>query len=149
VTNSALDGDAAMNQRAPRFRLLFALALAAFAAPLALQAFGNGVGSYSMFTQPVLYRVRIQLTLADGTRRHLPMERVRPHVGRDARRVVGQAERWFVGETQVNLLEAGLDDLGALACKLEEGAQRVDVLLERHTVRHEPLTRTRSTVDCR
>lgn len=135
-------------ERTPNVRLLLGASLALFLLPLALQALGVGPGSYSMFTQPVRYQVRMLLTLEDGSRRYLPMERVMPHLGRDARRVVGHAARWFVGESQVTLLASAVDDLGELACRLEPRAKRAAVLLERTTVSYEPLPRTQATVDC-
>lgn len=133
---------------APRTPWLVGLALFAFALPLGLQAFGNGVGSYSMFTQPVLYRVRIVVTLQDGSRKAVPVKKLTPHLGRDARRVVGNATQWFVGETQANLMVQGLDDLAELACQLEPAAHHATVLLERDSVWHALVDRSAATVEC-
>jgi hypothetical protein len=109
------------------------LVVLALAPPFVLRAFGSGVGSFSMFTGPVRYHLRIIVERPDGGREQFPVRALEPHLGRDARRIVLPAEQWFVGETHAELVAGGLDDLGLLVCRLRP-ARAVDIVMDRHSV---------------
>src|SRR5262245_6732462 len=86
-----LSGSApALNARPPQ-RLIGALLLATLVLPVAA-AFGiTEVGGFRMFTRFLEYRVLLFTQTDGGPPRRLPAERLMPHLGRDARRVVGYA----------------------------------------------------------
>jgi hypothetical protein len=132
----------------PRRGALVVLLALACAPPLLLQAFGDGPGSFAMFTRPERYRLRVLSTRADRSRVYVPLARLAPHLGKDARRIIIEAEDWYVGETHVALLASGLGDLGRLVCQLEQDALTVDVVLERASILHEPKPTQVEQVSC-
>lgn len=128
---------------------LVVLLLLASVPPLLLQVFGDGPGSFAMFTRPERYRLRLLTTRADQSRRYVPLSRLAPHLGKDARRVVLEASDWYVGETHVALLASGLGDLGRLVCEIEHEALAVEVVLERATILHATRPTQVERVSCR
>lgn len=133
MSDSEVSG-AAAKTRAPRARWLALLVLLATLPPLLLQAAGIGVGSFSMFTEPERYRLRVVVEHENGTKRYLPLAELAPHLGSDARRVIVSASDWYVGESHIALLAGALTDVAVLACRLEPSAARVSVLLETNSV---------------
>jgi len=121
---------------APRSALLLLVTTLVLGSPLLLQAFGEGPGSFSMFTRPERFRLRILLETPTGNR-PLPVAALGPHLGRDARRIILPAAKGFVGETHVSLLRDDLGSLSKLACELAPDARRAHVILERYRVTNE------------
>ncbi|NIS28857.1 MAG: hypothetical protein GWN07_01995 [Actinobacteria bacterium] len=128
----------------PPLPLLLALCAALALGPLALP---SGVGAFRMFTAPVEYRLDLAIEGERGYPRRLPARSLWPHLGRDARRVIGVADEWTLGETNAALLRAGLDDVGALVCALTD-ATTVRLVLSRRHLDRTPIDRTDRAVAC-
>lgn len=107
------------------------LGLAAAAVASVAIGSGSGIGTFAMFTEPVEYRLEIFTRAEDGFPTRVPLREVRPHLSRDARRVLGGAHRFVVGETNARLLASGLGDLAKLTCRLRPDATFAEVRLER------------------
>ena len=132
---------------APRSIWLVLIVLATLGPPLLLRALGTGVGSFSMFTQPIRYHLRIVLEQRDGKLEPFPVRQLDGHLGRDARRIVLPAQDWFVGETHAELVAGGLVDLGALVCRLTP-ARAVNVVLDRDDISHHRMIGQVARVPC-
>lgn len=130
----------------PHGRILFGVVFVA-ALPVASYATGETVGAFRMFTDLTEYRLIIDVVSPEG-RRNMPLNRLAPHLGRDARRVILPAAQGFVGETNSELLAAGLDDLGRLVCALERDASSVELSLGRRRAEG-PLPARRAQTACR
>ena len=129
----------------PHARILFGVVFVA-ALPVASYATGETVGAFRMFTDLTEYRLTLDVVSPQG-RRNVPLSRLAPHLGRDARRVILPAARGFVGETNSELLAAGLEDLGRLVCALEADASSVELLLHRRRAEG-PMPPRREHVAC-
>lgn len=116
---------------APPMRHITLVLAAMLALPVTSYLSGSTVGSYRMFTTMLRYRLSLTAITAAGRRTELPLAELSPHLGADARRTVMRASQPVLGETGAELLAGGLDDLGALGCKLAARATRVEVVLER------------------
>lgn len=127
----------------PHDAILVALVLAMIAPPVAHLAGAPGVGSFSMFSAPREYRLRISIVGGSGAAEPVALRSLAAHLSRDARRVIVPASTWRMGETSLELLHGGLDDLGDLVCALRREARRVEVVLEERGV-PPPRTTTRS-----
>src|SRR5262249_19572558 len=123
--------------------------LAALAAwPLLFRLGGSTVGSFGMFTGFVRYRLSVRALGPDGAAADVPLFRLAPHMGRDARRIIVPAAAGAFRETHVALLASGLDDLGRLACRTEGAASAIDVRLARWRLDGTALPEARARVDC-
>ncbi|MGC4086858.1 MAG: hypothetical protein QM756_02960 [Polyangiaceae bacterium] len=127
---------------------LLAAALAMFVLPLAWRLSGTTVGTFAMYTHPSFYRLRLIAYAPNRERELIPLAELGPHLGRDARRIVLPAVAWTMGETHQELLQAGLDDLGRLGCRLRPSAREVVSVLDRDTLAHTALAPLISRVVC-
>ncbi|MBO6935536.1 MAG: hypothetical protein JJ863_11195 [Deltaproteobacteria bacterium] len=129
----------------PPLAILLALCGALALGPLMLP---DGVGGFRMFTSPVEYRLDLAVEGERGFPRRIPLRTLEPHLGRDARRVIGAAGDWNLGETNAALLRSALDDVGTLLCDVTD-ARTVRLVLSRRRVGGTPLDRTDHAVTCR
>jgi hypothetical protein len=134
-----------MTPRAPVLACLLALALS----PVVLSIAGADAGGFGMFTRPMRYRVSILVERPGRPAARVPIASLAPHMSRDARRVLGPADRWTLGETNASLLAGGLDDLGELVCGLRPAATAVRVALERQSLSGTAWPSVRRSVACR
>ena len=132
----------------PPERLIAVLLLATLALPLAALFGVTEVGGFRMFTRFIEYRVLL-FTQADGEPpRRLPAERLMPHLGRDARRILGFAYDFIPGEAAATLVDGGLPDLARLGCKLDPNAARSVAIFERRLPSGQPLPRRAHEMAC-
>lgn len=103
-----------------------AVALALVALPVAGLLAGPGVGSWRMFSEPVRYGVQLSARV-DGEWRELPPEHWKPHLGKDARRVL---VRDGVGDTTARLVPGAAPELAQLACFVEPRAAVTRVVVQ-------------------
>lgn len=101
--------------------VLVVLLAAIVALPVASALDLTPVGGFRMFTEPLEYRLEVELRHGDGRLRVLRPRELAPHLGPDARRHL-LGGRTKVGETHVVLLAAALDDVARLACALDPEA---------------------------
>ena len=107
--------------------------------PIALSLAGSPVGGFRMFTDPVRYRIDALAELDGLPPVRIPMAALRDHLSADARRVLGGADAWTIGETNAALVADGLDDLATLVCELRPSARGARVILHRQRLSGEPL----------
>jgi hypothetical protein len=130
--------DSDLSARPPE-RLIAVLLVATLVLPL-LALFGvTEVGGFRMFTRFVEYRVALFTEMPGGPPRRMAAERLMPHLGRDARRVVGFAYDFVPGEAAATLIEGGLFDLALIGCKLDPTATRAIAVFERRLPSGQPL----------
>ena len=113
----------------PMWRILAALVVCA-ALPIASYVTGSTIGAFRMFTDLTRYQLAIDVDTARG-RQPFALERLSPHLGRDARRIILPAVRPVIGETSSELLAGGLGELGRLVCALERGSRSIELTLRR------------------
>lgn len=129
-------------------RGLFGLLCLVAASPVILSLARSPVGGYRMFTEPVRYRL---LVLAESEGRppaRVTLASLSPHMSRDARRVLGRADGFVVGETHVELLEGGLRDLGELVCRVQPAASAARITLHRERLSGEQVAPAEARVPC-
>jgi hypothetical protein len=107
-----------------------------------------GVGSFSMFTRTVRYRLRLAVEGPSGPPALVSLDALAPHLGRDARRVLLPARRFVLGETDAELLAGGLGDLARLLCRLRPDAVHAVVVLERQSLEGAALPSARARERC-
>jgi hypothetical protein len=130
VSDRDLNAAAVASPRVPRACIVLALLLSA-ALPALSTVTGSSVGAFRMFTDLTHYHLTVHRMSDPGAWSVVPLDRLAPHLGRDARRVILPAQQWALGETNSELLAGGLEDIGRLVCELERDARAVEVTLFR------------------
>jgi hypothetical protein len=133
--------------RTPPRWVLVGLLFLSVAPPFFARACGTSVGAFSMFSRMERHHLEIELVGASGVR-PLALERLRPHLSRDARQIVLPAAGYPLGADQVDLLAGGLDDLARLACELDTGATAARVRFYRGAPGATELTPMRTELPC-
>ena len=135
--------------RAPPSRWTFLVLLAlAFGSPFLARALGTMWGSFGMFQRVERYHLELSVQTARGNE-PVSLSMLAPHLSRDARRLILPAAGHAFGTDQIELVEGGLDDLGALVCQLRPEAVAVDLRLTRSTARNDLLYHRDLEVRCK
>lgn len=94
-------------------------------------ALGFGeVGGYRMFTRLARLHLTVRAHDLEGRDEAITFEELRPHLGSDARRIVGAALRGGgVGDAAEGALRASLPALAELGCQLDGRRASVEVAL--------------------
>jgi hypothetical protein len=100
------------------------------APPFLARAAGTPLGAFSMFARLERYHLELTIQTPSGEE-PLKLNRLAPHLSRDARRVILPAAGYAVGGDQVDLLEGGLEDIARLVCQLRPRARAVRARLYR------------------
>jgi hypothetical protein len=106
---------------------VLALLCAALAVLPVASALGLGeIGGYRMFTRLVRVRLELHAEDAGGVVSEIGIDELRPHLGRDARRVLGGAlGPGTLGDVSVSSIRAAALPLGELGCALDPARVRV------------------------
>ncbi len=99
------------------------------ALPVLSYATGSTLGAFRMFSRLTFYRLDVEVLTSDGGWQHFDLDRLSPHLRRDARRNILGGARRGVGEVHVELLTSGLPDIGKLVCELDAQAEQVRLTL--------------------
>lgn len=114
--------------------LLGLLALIAILPITSALGFGE-VGGYRMFTRLARLQLSVRAREAEGHGEPITFDELAPHLGSDARRIVGAALRGSgMGDAAEGALRASLPALAELVCELGERRVSVEIALtiERH-----------------
>jgi hypothetical protein len=132
----------------PRRWVLLALSLLAFAPPFVAQASGTFVGAFTMFSRLERYHLELGIVTASGEE-PVNLSTLRPHLSRDARRVILPAQGYAVGADQVDVLAGGLVDIARLVCELRPSANAAQVRLYRGPFGRRETALTQAEQPCR